>query len=72
MRYRVEDWVWHENRVWKITETLYSANMVLMLYEHALELYEFFGQEDLEQIKRNLKNTIQHLARALELEKENG
>lgn len=71
MKYRIEDWVWHENRMWKITETLYSANMVLRLYEHALELYEFFGKENLEQAKRELENEIQHLARALELEKEN-
>lgn len=71
MKYRVDDWAWTPDRLWKITELLYSANMTLMLYEHILELYEFFSKEDLEQIKRNLKNTIQHLARALELEKEN-
>lgn len=70
MTYRAEDWVWTPDRQWKIMETLYSANMALMLNEHALELYEFFGKENLEQVKRDLENEIQHLERALELEKE--
>ena len=44
MKYQIEDWVWTPDRQWKITETLYSANMTLMLYEHITELYEFFWQ----------------------------
>ena len=70
MTYRVEDWVWTPDRQWKIMVTLYSANMTLWFYKHISDQYGFFEKENLEQVKRDLENEIQHLERALELEKE--
>ena len=71
MKYQVEDWVWTPDRQWKIQEHLYSANTVLMLYKYTLDTYEIFHNEHLEQAQKELENEIQHLERALELEKEN-
>lgn len=69
MKYQVEDWVWTPDRQWKIQEQLFLVNSALRLYKYALDTSAIVNNEHLEQAKKELENEIQHLERALELEK---